>query len=65
MVTEDLFDNEDSFRFFQLVHMFQRSVLFNLGMLPLDQHPLGLIPLEHPPPAVPLLVLDRHELTVA
>ena len=34
MVTEDLFDNEDSFRFFQLVHMFQRSVLFNLGMLP-------------------------------
>lgn len=37
MEEEDFFDNEDSFRFFQLVHMFQRSVLFNLGMLPLEE----------------------------
>ena len=36
MPEEGLFDDEDSFRFFQLVHMFQRSSLFNLGLLPLD-----------------------------
>lgn len=36
MQDEEFFDNEDSFKFFQLVHMFQRSVLFNLGLLPVE-----------------------------
>ncbi len=30
---EDFFDNEDSYRFFQLVHMFQRTVMTNLGLM--------------------------------
>ena len=37
MQDEEFFDNEDSFKFFQLVHMFQRSVLFNLGLLPVEE----------------------------
>lgn len=36
MQDEEFFDDEDSFRFFQLVHMFQRSTLFNLGLLPME-----------------------------
>ncbi len=30
---EELFNNEDSYRFFQLVHMFQRTVMMNLGLM--------------------------------
>jgi hypothetical protein len=30
---EEFFTNEDSYRFFQLVHMFQRTVMMNLGLM--------------------------------
>ena len=30
---EEFFNNEDSYRFFQLVHMFQRTVMMNLGLM--------------------------------
>lgn len=30
----EVFDNEDSTRFFQLIHMFQRSALLHMGYLP-------------------------------
>ena len=33
MAEEDFFTNEDSYRFFQLVHMFQRTVMMNLGLM--------------------------------
>ena len=33
MTDEELFNNEDSYRFFQLVHMFQRTVMMNLGLM--------------------------------
>ncbi|MBJ23247.1 MAG: hypothetical protein CMB64_01120 [Euryarchaeota archaeon] len=33
MEDEEFFTNEDSYRFFQLVHMFQRTVMMNLGLM--------------------------------
>ena len=33
MTDEEFFNNEDSYRFFQLVHMFQRTVMMNLGLM--------------------------------
>lgn len=33
MSDEEFFTNEDSYRFFQLVHMFQRTVMMNLGLM--------------------------------
>ena len=33
MTDEEFFTNEDSYRFFQLVHMFQRTVMMNLGLM--------------------------------
>ena len=33
MSEEEFFTNEDSYRFFQLVHMFQRTVMMNLGLM--------------------------------
>ena len=30
---EEFFNNEDSYRFFQLIHMFQRTVMMNLGLM--------------------------------
>ena len=33
MSDEEFFNNEDSYRFFQLVHMFQRTVMMNLGLM--------------------------------
>ena len=33
MSDEEFFTNEDSYRFFQLIHMFQRTVMMNLGLM--------------------------------
>ena len=61
MDQSELFENEDSVRFFQLVQLLQRTALINLGLIPIDDK--EIYNLEEAKEAIELLkVIDKKTL---